>query len=114
MLLTMLIVSVSVQLLNWRKHVIVLIEEDTDLQVLLLFHVQPEHCNFVFASDTKSVVKVWDTISSPDKSRCRHICENILFGRATQQVAFSQKTSEASCFHPVQMLQLPQTTCSSW
>ena len=90
MLLTMLIVSVSVQLLNWRKHVIALVGEDTDLQVLLLFHVQPEHCNFVFASDTKSVVKVWDTISSPDNSRSRHMWEHPVWSCDTTSSLFSK------------------------
>ena len=34
--------------------------EDTDLLVLLLFHVQPEHCKILFSTGTKSAAKVWD------------------------------------------------------
>ena len=37
-----------------------LVGEDTDLLALLLFHVQPEHCEVLFSTGTKSAAKVCD------------------------------------------------------
>ena len=35
-----------------------LVGEDTDLLVLLLFHLQPEYCKVLFSTGTKSAAKV--------------------------------------------------------
>ena len=56
--------------------------EDTDLLVLLLFHVNLEHRNVFFTSSSKkSGAKVWDIKVVQDAFGAR-VCQNILFAHA--------------------------------
>ena len=58
--------------------------EDMDLLLVLLFYVQPEHCEVLFATGT---VKVCSQSLEPKAVQAAvglgaDICENILFGHA--------------------------------
>ena len=64
-----------------KEKVTAVVGEDTDLLVLLLYHVQPERCNAFFASSTKNAAKIWD-IKAVMPTLGVDICDNILFGHA--------------------------------
>ena len=59
MLLMLLIALVGTALKLAKQTATAFVGEDTDILVLLLFHVQREHCSFV-STGTNPAGKVWD------------------------------------------------------
>ena len=64
---------------------VVLVGEDTDLLILLLFHLTPDHCPVYFtstkSSTAKSPPKVWN-ISAVKTELGAEVCSQILFAHA--------------------------------
>ncbi|KAK7093119.1 hypothetical protein V1264_008767 [Littorina saxatilis] len=78
-----LVVKTSLELA--RKGNVILVGEDTDLLIHLLYHLTPDHCPVFFtsvrSSTAKSAAKVWD-IRKVQTVLGSQVCENILFAHA--------------------------------
>ncbi|KAK7105530.1 hypothetical protein V1264_016896 [Littorina saxatilis] len=78
-----LVVKTSLELA--RKGNVILVGEDTDLLILLLYHLTPDHCPVFFtsvrSSTAKSAAKLWD-IRKVQTVLGSQVCENILFAHA--------------------------------
>ena len=78
-----------------------LVGEVTDLLVLLLFHVQPEHCKVLLSTGTKSAADVKDVkvvqAATGAETYVRTPCLVMQWEATTLQVAFSLQEKACQC-----------------
>ena len=67
-------------LLSAADHDTHVVGEDTDLLVLLLFHVKPDMKNVYFSSSKASVTRAWD-VKKVQANVGPDVCKHILFAR---------------------------------
>ena len=68
-------------LLSAADHATHVVGEDTDLLVLLLFHVKPDMKNVYFSSSKASVTRAWD-VKKVQANVGPDVCKHILFAHA--------------------------------